>query len=193
MPVNESSRKSRPRKRDGLGLWDFSPEQIREQEKGNTMTPQANQLAVNAQRAQAAAEKLSKPQVIDINNPPREPYIHQEFPRAMYHHRTGHVITVQDEKEMAARKRYGFKLEPSPNHDYSQVTHGIAAKKVVDEMPELELEEDFEEESDGTQGEGEGAAQTSHDPLLSSLDQGDAGEAPASEARPQSRGRRSAH
>jgi hypothetical protein len=89
--------------------------------------------------------------IVDINKPNIPRALYQEFPKTLYNHKSGHVVTVKDEKEEAARKKQGFKKEPSPNHDYSQINASRAAKKSSDpeeeNLPALEVED--EEEGQG--------------------------------------------
>ena len=92
-----------------------------------------------------------EPTIVDINKPniPRAPY--QEFPKTLYNHKTGHVVKVKDEKEEAKRKKQGFKNQPSPDHDYSQVQNSRAAKKSVDpdeNLPPLEADEERDDHED---------------------------------------------
>lgn len=101
------------------------------------------------------AEK--QPTIVDINDPkiPRAPY--QEYPKTLYNHKTGHIVTVKDAKEEAARVKQGFQAKPSPNHDYSQIQNSRAAAKEVDPnadlppLPAVEDEEDGEAEAVASQ------------------------------------------
>jgi len=60
--------------------------------------------------------------VVDINNPPKQRYVHQEFPKHVYDHETGRVLEVKDEREQKAALKKGFKLEPALDRDYSKIT-----------------------------------------------------------------------
>lgn len=71
------------------------------------------------------------PKEIDLNNPPKEPYEHQEFPKLVYGER-GHVLTVKNAEEHDAAIAKGFKEDPHPHFDYSQVNNGKAARRAVD-------------------------------------------------------------
>lgn len=104
----------------------------------NQTTPVRNSFAVDKPAVAIA----------DINNPPRVPYNHRdpknEFPKMLYHHESGRVLTVKDAKEQKAAMKRGFALEPSPGHDYSKVSRaGIAA--VADHGPKREEEMSGEE------------------------------------------------
>jgi hypothetical protein len=59
---------------------------------------------------------LSKPIVI-----PAPPGGWPKFPCLVYHHKTGAMIQANDEEEAKFLARRGFKLAPSPDHDYSQI------------------------------------------------------------------------
>jgi hypothetical protein len=77
--------------------------------------------------------------VIDINNPPRQRYVHQDFPRMVYHHGSLRVLVVEDAAQLKAAQKHGYKLEPAPNADYSQIKGGIAASKQTSAPREEEL------------------------------------------------------
>jgi hypothetical protein len=72
-------------------------------------------------------------QEFDPNKPPQRPYNphdpKNQFPRIVYHHDTGHVLQVEDEKQLKAATKRAYKLTPAPDRDYSKITSsGIAAK-----------------------------------------------------------------
>jgi hypothetical protein len=50
----------------------------------------------------------------DLNNPPREPYRHQDYPRVMYHHDDRRQVKVHSAQEEKARQSEGFSAEPYP-------------------------------------------------------------------------------
>ncbi len=90
-----------------------------------------------------AVDAPSQP-IVDINNPPRVNYKHQDFPKMMYHHENGRVLKVDDDKQMKAAAKRGFKDKPSPDFDYSKVNRaGIAAP--ADSGPKREEEMSAEE------------------------------------------------
>lgn len=95
--------------------------------------------------------------VVDINNPPAKRYVHQEFPKMVYHHDSGHVLTVNDEKELKAAVKRGFKLKPSPAHDYSQIKSGKMApmKEVVAEREQELSAADMRQEDENDEDENE--------------------------------------
>lgn len=94
--------------------------------------------------------------IADINNPPRRPYNphdpKNEFPKMLYHHSSGRVLHVKDEKEQKAALKRGFDLKPSPDFDYSKVNRaGVAAKA----HHEPKREEDMSAEELAALDEGE--------------------------------------
>jgi hypothetical protein len=83
-----------------------------------TMSPVTNNFAVDYSQGD---------NVVDINNPPKKRYVHQEFPRMVYHHTSGHVLNVKNKRELALALKKGFDLQPSPDRDYSKVKSGFVA------------------------------------------------------------------
>jgi hypothetical protein len=89
------------------------------------------------------------PVITDINNPPKKNYnpraAENEFPKMLYHHESGRVLKVENEKEQKAAIKRGFELKPSQDFDYGKINRaGIAAKastepKREDEMSAEEL------------------------------------------------------
>lgn len=61
----------------------------------------------------------------DVNNPPKQPYKYQEFPKMLYRE-DGAVSTVHDEKEERVARKQGFSSEISHQHDYSEIRNGQA-------------------------------------------------------------------
>ena len=83
-------------------------------------------------------------EITDINNPPHRNYNpydpKNEFPKMVYHHESGRVLNVANEKEQKAALKRGFELKPSPDHDYSKVNRaGIAAKASTEPKREEEM------------------------------------------------------
>lgn len=88
----------------------------------STVTPTRNSFTVDKPTVE----------ITDINNPPRRNYNphdpQNEYPKMLYHHETGRVLQVNNQKEEKAALKREFKLKPSPGHDYSKVNRaGIAA------------------------------------------------------------------
>jgi len=162
MPLNEASRKA-PRERwplefdlEGVARDTTTRKQLVEQKRQqqnpeslseetmSPVTPVRNHFTVD--------EPQQGPAITDINNPPRRPYNphdpKNEFPKVLYHHESGRVLTIaagpNAEKEQKAALKRGFQLKPSPGHDYSKVSRsGIAA--VADHAPKREEEMSAEE------------------------------------------------
>lgn len=70
---------------------------------------------------------LSKPVVLPYN--PHDPK--NQYPRLVYHHKDGRVVTVTDEADCKAKQKDGFQTEPSPKHDYSTIRGGVALSKAA--------------------------------------------------------------
>jgi hypothetical protein len=70
---------------------------------------------------------LSKPVIVPYNA--RDP--RNQFPQLVYHHTSGQMLKVDDDKQLKVALKRGFKAEPSPTHDYSKVKNGVAAVKAV--------------------------------------------------------------
>jgi hypothetical protein len=70
-------------------------------------------------------------QTIDLNNPPKVPYVHQAFGRTVYHHATGRNRAVHDPVELAAALEAGWDVKPP-------VTAGEESEVELD--PEIEAE-----------------------------------------------------
>lgn len=122
MPVNESTRKLKDR-------WplefDLAGVPTAERQKLLGQIRQEGTLSENF----FAVDYQAGDFVSDINNPPKERYVYQEFPKMVYDHESGALLQVNDEKQQKAALKKGFQLKPSPRHDYSQVKNGFAAVK----------------------------------------------------------------
>lgn len=66
----------------------------------------------------------------DLNNPPRKPYLHQEYPKTMYNHETGANVVVQnaDAEEKAIAESWSVSSVPIPQQVVEEVT-GKPTKK----------------------------------------------------------------
>lgn len=67
---------------------------------------------------------LSRPIVISRPAPGTPEF---EYPKAMYHHGTGHYWRVENEAQEKQWAGQGYKTTPAPDRDYSQVQHGRVA------------------------------------------------------------------
>ena len=87
-------------------------------------------------------------EITDINNPPHKNYNpydpKNQYPKMLYHHETGRVLQVANEKEEKAALKRKFELKPSPDHDYSKVSRAGVAPK-ADHGPKREEEMSAEE------------------------------------------------
>lgn len=71
--------------------------------------------------------KNEAPKEIDLNRPPKVPYVYREFPKLLYQHENGHVITVHDKKQEAEALKEGFKHKAAiDKFDYSKIRNGRA-------------------------------------------------------------------
>jgi hypothetical protein len=50
----------------------------------------------------------------DLNNPPKERYRYQEYPRCIYHHTSGKTHIVHNEEQLKAHLAKGWSIEPTP-------------------------------------------------------------------------------
>lgn len=70
---------------------------------------------------------------IDLGKPVIVPYRvgdpRNNYPKMVYNHDSGHVLTVADEKQWKAAQKRGFQEQPSLDHDYSKVKNNVAARK----------------------------------------------------------------
>lgn len=157
MPLNEANRKPRREKwplefdLEGIPRDEATRKQVFENRKEElSMTQPVNHFA-GENRAAALSAALSPVEKaalldellktvpvgreIDLGKPVIVPYRvgdpRNNWPRMVYHHESGHVLKVKDEKELKAAAKRGFQEQPSPDHDYSKVRNNIAARKEV--------------------------------------------------------------
>jgi hypothetical protein len=148
MPLNEASRKA-PRERWPLE-FDLTgvPRDTRTRKNLLAQKHQEESMAPAAQSVRTITENhftVDQPStdvfITDINNPPKKAYNprdpQNEFPKLVYHHGNGRVLKIEAgpdaKKQEAAALKRGFKLTPSPDHDYSKINRnsGIAAKAIL--------------------------------------------------------------
>ena len=148
MPLNESTGKA-PRARWPLA---FDLEGVPQDTKTRKNLLEQQNLQVLEEEPMSPAQSVrnsftvDKPEVeiTDINNPPHRnfnPYAPEnQYPKMLYHHKTGRVLKVANEKEEKASLKRGFDLKPSPDFDYSNVSRaGIAAKASNEPKREEEM------------------------------------------------------
>ena len=155
MPLNEASRKA-PRERwplefdlTGVPRDTTTRKQLLEQKRNletlETLSEESMPTVQSVRNSFTVDQPTTDgPAITDINNPPRKNYnprdAKNEFPRMLYHHETGRVLKVENEKEQKAALKRGFDLKPSPDHDYSKVNRaGIAAKSTTGPKREEEM------------------------------------------------------
>ncbi len=93
--------------------------------------------------------------VVDINNPPRKPYNphapENEFPKMLYNHESGKVLTVSSAKEeQLAIKKHGFQRAPAPDREYHMAKTGMVAPMKPEAAPREEalIAQELAEEED---------------------------------------------
>lgn len=138
MPLNESKRKTRER-------WPlaFDLEGIPRDTATRTQLLQSRQILEALEQEQSMppvknsfATDFQQENVVDINDPRvpqygtvKNPF--REFPKMVYHHETGHVLTVLNPQQYAAAERRGFEDKPSLHRDYSKVKSGMVAPVAI--------------------------------------------------------------
>jgi hypothetical protein len=152
MPLNESTSKPRrerwPLEFDltGVPRDNATRKNLLEQKRNNeeTMSPAAQSVRTITENHFTVDQPSTDVFITDINNPPRKNYnphdAKNQYPKMLYHHKTGRVLQVQNEKEEKASLKRGFEFKPSPDFDYSKVSRaGIAAKASNEPKREEEM------------------------------------------------------
>ena len=67
--------------------------------------------AILAAHDKDAAGKVNE---FDLNAPPKLPYRHQEFPRAVYHHAKHQTTAVKNQAELKRPRNSALSLSPFP-------------------------------------------------------------------------------
>ena len=153
LPLNESTRKA-PRERWPLA---YELEGIPREERQRLLDEHRAQQELESQEKSMTpvtpvrnSFTVDKPtvEITDINNPPHKNYNpydpKNQYPKMLYHHETGRVLQVANEKEEKAALKRKFDLKPSPDHDYSKVSRAGVAPK-ADHGPKREEEMSAEE------------------------------------------------
>lgn len=84
------------------------------------MTPQLTAAEIERLREIVLAhdkKNLGGMKEFDLNNPPKEPYRYQEYPRCIYHHESGRSKTVPHEAALTQALSEGWRLEPAPTSE----------------------------------------------------------------------------
>ena len=143
MPLNEASRKA-PRERwplefDLTGVprdTKVRKNLLEQQHQEESMAPAAQSVRTITENHFTVDQPSTDVFITDINNPPKKAYNprdpQNQYPKMLYHHGNGRILKVANEKEEKAALKRDFKLQPSPDYDYSKVNQnsGIAAKAV---------------------------------------------------------------
>jgi hypothetical protein len=141
MPLNESTRKTRERWPASFDIEGVPRDTATRQKH---LEQKLQEESMNKVTNSFTVDKPAGPPITDINNPPHVNYNphdpKNEFPKMLYHHESGRVLNVANEKEQKAALKRGFDLKPSPHHDYSKVSRaGIAAPAEHSEKREEEM------------------------------------------------------
>jgi hypothetical protein len=151
MPLNESTRKTRERwpldfDLTGVPRDTATRKQLLQQQILEATSEDESMSPVTPTRTVQNSFTVDTPtvEITDINNPPHRNYNphapENEFPKMLYHHESGRVLNVVNEKEQKAALKRGYDLKPSPDHDYSKVNRaGVAAKAVSEPKREDEM------------------------------------------------------
>lgn len=153
MPLNESIGKA-PRARwplsfdlEGVPQDTKTRKQLLEQQNLQVIEEESMSPVTQSVRNSFTVDQPSV-EITDINHPPHRNYNphapENQYPKMLYHHENGRVLKVGNEKEEKAASKRGFKLKPSPDFDYSQVSRAGVATKASNE-PKREEEMSAEE------------------------------------------------
>jgi hypothetical protein len=118
MPINEAggyrrSNLTRQQQREAeLAIYGRSPEPPM-----SPNAPQFTQAQLDQMRAILAQHDASSAGVVkefDLNNPPQQRYVHQEYPKMLHHHekRTSKVVNSRDEE--LGYSKLGYETKPFP-------------------------------------------------------------------------------
>lgn len=133
MPLNEAASFRRggltkqQKKEQEAVLYGLSGESMPQQQ----FTPE-QMLQITAMLEQQKLES-TKPKEFDLNNPPKVPYTHQEFPMCVYHHGKGTSRNAQDAEDLAAAIEAGWTRDPNPPKPASETI--VAVAPIEDEKP----------------------------------------------------------
>ena len=110
MPINEAA---------GYTRNNLTKEQKRQAEAAIfglqeiPVSPELTQDEIERMRTILAQHDSRKGvQEFDLNNPPKKPYVHQEYPRVMYHHGKRQMRVAKSPDEVHAAEAAGWQKEP---------------------------------------------------------------------------------
>lgn len=107
MPFRETPRqKPRPRWSAQLDIEGVPRERIAREQR----TAELYQESVQQEQ-----EKVMAQTELDINNPPKLPYKHQEYPKRVYKGAMGKTVNNAEEEKLAAKDGYGHAAKPETN------------------------------------------------------------------------------
>jgi hypothetical protein len=93
-------------------------------------TPQFTAAEIQKMREIVAAQEPEKPKEFDLNNPPKEPYTHQEFPKMVYFHGESlrHLV-VENEEQLQELLAGGWSESSVPASQPDKPKRGRPAKE----------------------------------------------------------------
>lgn len=147
MPLNESTRKTRERwplsfDLEGIPRDTALRRRLIEEQQPTETEESMNSANVPLVQNTFAVDYQAGNNVVDINNPPTKRYAHQEFPKLVYHHESGHVLRIEAgpdaEKQLKLAQKKGYDTKPAPDRDYSKMSRAnIAPVRIAVEAPPL--------------------------------------------------------
>lgn len=120
----------------------LTPKQKKEAEaaiyglSGEKMTPGFSAEEIERMRQMVAAHDqasgANRPKEFDLNNPPKAPYTHQEYPRVMYHHGKRQHKHAHSEADVTAAEAAGWSKEPFPSEPVDIPLDAESAKEAAE-------------------------------------------------------------
>lgn len=104
---------------------------------GQQTFTQAEIETMRAMVQQHDSQNASINREFDLNNPPKVPYVHQEFPRIIYQHEKRRHKAIQNAKELADALQQGWRLEPYPQevaNDVELDEQELAEVRAIDKL-----------------------------------------------------------
>lgn len=111
MPINEAG---------GPKRSNLTKQQKRQAEAAiyglkDTMTEPLSMTPAEVERMRqivAQHDNASKVREFDLNNPPKEPYVYQPFPKMIYHHTARKFKVVHDDEQLTEHLAQGWDKQP---------------------------------------------------------------------------------
>jgi hypothetical protein len=114
MPLNEArgyvrSNLTKEQKQEALAAIYGGPMDVMQQQFSAEQLEQMR--AILAQHDGAQRNGIKE---FDLNNPPKQPYVYQEFPRCLYHHAKNITRNAHSHEEVEAALAAGWSKQPLP-------------------------------------------------------------------------------